>query len=45
MKEINENCFIPNCGSFKVVEQTASPIKTKFDRPIILSGKSFTLSD
>jgi len=36
---------LPRGGSFKIVEQTASPIKTKFDRPIILAGKSFTLDD
>ncbi len=44
-KELNENCFFPQAINLKVVEQTASPIKTKFERPIILTGRSFTLDD
>ena len=44
-KEMNENYFFSQATNLKLVEQTASPIKTKFERPIILTGRSFTLDD
>ena len=44
-KELNENGFFPQFSNLKVIEQTASPIKTKFERSIILTGRSFTLDD
>ncbi len=38
----NDNIILPQCGSFKLVDQTTSPVKTKFERPIILLGKTLT---
>jgi len=39
----DENKFFTQCGGFKFNEQTASPLKTKFDRPIILMGRTLKL--
>ena len=44
-KDLNSNCFFPQTANLKLIEQTASPIKTKFERPIILTGRTFTLDD
>lgn len=41
----DENKFPSQFGGFKYAEQTASPIKTKFDRPIILMGKTLKLDE
>lgn len=41
----NENKFPTHCGSFKLIDQTTSPVKAKFDRPIILLNKTFTLDE
>lgn len=39
----DENKFFTQCGGFKMNEQTASPVKTKFERPIILMGRTLKL--
>lgn len=39
----DENKFPSQCGGFKYAEQTASPIKTKFERPIILMSQTIKL--
>lgn len=41
----NENKFLTQCAGLKFNEQTASPVKTKFERPIILMGRTLKLDE
>jgi hypothetical protein len=41
----NECKFLSQCGGYKFTEQTASPVKTKFERPIILMSRTLKLDE